>query len=361
MKNNVKRRLIISLKLWAVSGLNMFLFSRFSNVFFPVYRSISKKWISLLALISSMLKIAVWDIGLILLIVLFVVMTVRTIKEKKPFMHWLSAVVLTVSVLMAVAVNGWMLNLYAPSLASELSLKVEKYDVDQLYEACEYYLQKAGEYAVLIERDENGEAVKPDFYATAEKAGNSYAVLADQYPVFSGSSKPVKKLSVIGVYLMYNGIDGMFMPITGEAGVPGKVPAVPLGFVMCHEAAHRLGIASEQEANFAAFMACISNDDDYFRYSGYYEAFAYTFNSLYRTDSEKAAQLYENHADEKGVQLLRQDRRYNRDYYRKYESPLQDISDEINDRYLKTFSEESGIQSYGEVTEYLIAYYLQNR
>ena len=339
----------------------MFLFSRFSGVFFPVYRSISKKWIGLLSLISSVLKIAIWDIGLILLIVLFIVMTIRTIKEKKPFMQWLSAVVLTVSLLMAVAVNGWMLNHYAPSLASELSLKIEKYDVNQLYEACGYYLQKAGEYAVLIERDENGDAVKPDFYETAEKAGRSYAALADKYPVFSGSVKPVKKLSVIGVYLMYNGIDGMFMPLTGEAGVPGKVPAVPLGFVMCHEAAHRLGIASEQEANFAAFIACVSNDDDYFRYSGYYEAFAYTFNSLYKADSEKAAKLYEDHADDKGVQLLRQDRRYNRDYYRKYDSPLQDISDEINDRYLKTFSQESGIQSYGEVTEYLIACYMRDR
>ena len=32
-----------------------------------------------------------------------------------------------------------------------------------------------------------------------------------------------------------------FMPLTGEAGVPGSVPAVPLAYTMCHETAHRLG------------------------------------------------------------------------------------------------------------------------
>lgn len=361
MENRTKRRFIISLIIWAVTGLNMFLFSHFSAVFFPVYRELSKKWISLLAGICSVLKMAVWDIGLILLIILFIAFTVNTIKKKKPFLQWLSGIIICVSILMAVAVNGWMLNHYAHSLSSELSLKVDLNDTEQLYDACEYYLQKAGEYALLVERDANGDAVKPDFYEIAEKAGRSYVVLADRYPVFRGSAKPVKKLSVIGEYLMYNGIDGMFMPLTGEAGVPGNVPAVPLGFVMCHEAAHRLCIASEQEANYAAFLACVNSDDDYFRYSGYYEAFAYTFNSLYRADSEKAAELYESHAEEKGIQLVRQDRRYNRRYYRKYDSPLQDVSDEINDRYLKTFSQESGIQSYGEVTDYLIAFFLENR
>ena len=53
-----------------------------------------------------------------------------------------------------------------------------------------------------------------------------------------------------------------------------------------------------------------------------------------------------------------QDRKDTSDIYRRYESSLKEVSDRINDTYLKTFSEESGIQSYGEVTNDLIAYYL---
>ena len=360
MKKAVRNKFIISIVLWAVTGINMFLFHRFPSFFFPWYRSLSQKWIALLAGICSIVKVAVWDILLVLLVAGFLVMTIRDIVNKKPFLQWLSAVLLTVSVIMAIVVNGWMLNYYAPSLGSQIALDVAQYSEEQLADACEYYLKKAGEYAVQINREVHGSARLPDFYETARKAGSSYAAISDKYPVFSGSAKPVKKLSLVGEYLMFNGIVGMFMPFTGEAGVPESVPAVPLGYVMCHEAAHRLGIASEQEANFAAFLACTESDDPYFVYSGYYNAFSYSFSSLYRADSEKAMELYNRYPDDIGIQLLKLDRMQTHEYYRKYDSPLQEISDDINDHYLKAFSQESGIQSYGEVTDYLIAYWLKN-
>ena len=51
------------------------------------------------------------------------------------------------------------------------------------------------------------------------------------------------------------------------------------------------------------------------------------------------------------------DRREAAEVYQSYESPLKDISDQVNDTYLKTFSQESGIRSYGEVTDDLLAWY----
>ena len=361
MKKSVITKAVISIILLAVSGINMMLFKNFPSFFFPVYRKISQKWIGMLADVCSVVKVAVWDILMILLAVILIIYTVMIIKKKKSFFEWLTTVILAAVILVFSAVNGWMLNHYAPKLSEYVSLDVKEYSVEQLYDACEYYLLKAAEYAPLIERDGDGTARDPDFYETAKKAGNSYAVLADKYAVFAGCTQPVKKLTVVGEYLMYNGIVGMFMPLSGEAGVPGSVPAIPLGFTMCHEAAHRLGIASEQEANYAAFMACINSDDNYFLYSGYYNAFSYTFSSLWKTDSEKALELYEKYPENEGVLLLQKDRQDTREYYRKYDSPLHEISDEINDRYLKTFSQESGIQSYGEVTDYLIAFYLTKR
>ena len=218
---------------------------------------------------------------------------------------------------------------------------------------------KAAEYADKIER-KDGVALYQDFYEMAKIAGASYEELAGTYPVFEGTAVPVKKLSVIGEYLMYNGIVGMFMPITGEAGVPGSVPVVPLGFTMCHEAGHRLGLAGEEEANFAAFLACIYNKDVRFLYSGYYNAFSYCFSALYRADSERAKSLLESHQDDPGVKLLLKDRQDTSEYYRKYDSPLQEVSDQINDTYLKTFSQKEGIRSYGMVVDYMIAWHLKN-
>ncbi|MBQ9036736.1 MAG: DUF3810 domain-containing protein, partial [Erysipelotrichaceae bacterium] len=357
-KKKYGKKYLISLILLAICGINMLLFHSFPDFFFPVYRNISSSWQNILSTVFSFTKVAVWDIGLIVLALAFIFYTITVIVGKRGFLTWLSNVLLVVCILVFVAVNGWMLNHYAPKLSESVGLTIEKYSEDELYDSCEYYLLKAAEYADKIARDDDYHALESNFNDMAKTAGNSYESLRQKYPVFKGSNKPVKRLSVVGEYLMYNGIVGMFMPLTGESGVPESVPPVPMAFTMCHEAAHRLGIASEQEANYAAFLACVNSKESEFLYSGYYSAFSYCFSSLYSQNQERAMTLYEKYSEDRGVLLVRLDRHDTFEHYRKYESVLQDISDDINDTYLKTFSQESGIRSYGEVTDYLIAYYL---
>ena len=355
----MKKRFVIAVLLFLLDVLAMFFFRRFPSVFFPWYRSFSKAWISFLSGLYSFVPAAVWDIGALLLILILLFSIIYMIIKKKSFFQWFSYALLVVSVGVFIAIGGWMLNHYAAPLSEEIGLEVKEYSVEELYESTEYYLLKASEYSTLIERDEDYHARRQDFEELSVIAGSSYLDLSEKYPVFKGSSRPVKKFSLIGEYLLYNGIIGMFMPVTGEASVPYNVPILPLPFTMCHEAAHRLGIASEQEANFCAFLACISSNDERFLYSGYYSAFSYCFSSLYAADQEKALELYETHKEDPSVQLIFLDRKDTRDAYSRYDSPLQEISDDINDTYLKTFSQESGIRSYGEVTDYLIAWYLQ--
>ena len=353
---NTGRKFIAILLMRVITVMAMVLFNRFPAFFFPVYRNISKSWISLLATVTSFTGAAIWDISLIILLLLFIVYSVYCIIKKKPFMQWLSSILLTVTVSGFMAVNGWMLNHYAPKLSEELNMEVRQYSLEELYDTCKYYLLKAAEYSMEIERDEHGHALKMDFDELAVLAGKGYRELGRQHDIFNGSTVPVKKLSIVGEYLMYNGIVGMFMPVSGEAGVPANVPSVPLGFTMAHEAAHRLGIASEQEANFAAFLACVNSDDVRMIYSGYYSAFGYVFSSLYENDADKAVELIEECRNTEGVNLVLLDRKDTSEAYEKYDSPLQEVSDSINDSYLKAFSVESGIKSYGEVTDYLISY-----
>ncbi|MCR4633973.1 MAG: DUF3810 domain-containing protein [Erysipelotrichaceae bacterium] len=356
----MKRRFLICLFLLAADGILMFLFRNFPDLFFPVYRNISKSWIAFLSALSGGLKIAVWDIGALVLFFFALITLVLTVIKKRSFLNWLSYAVLVAAILLSIAVDGWMLNHYAPKLSSELDLVVGEYSYEQLYETTQYYYDEAAKYAAAIARDEEGHAMKQDFYEMASLAGASYEKLAESYPVFKGSSVRIKKLSLIGEYLMYNGIVGMFMPISGEAGVPGSVPIVPLAFTMTHEAGHRLGLAGEEEANFAAYLACVNSEDVRFIYSGYYNAFSYCFSALYRTDPEEAVELYKSKED-RGHLLVRLDRSDTSAVYRSYDSPLQEVSDKVNDTYLKTFSEKEGIKSYGIVTDYLIAWHLEGR
>ena len=352
------KKIALALFLFALDGLAMFLFKNFPGLFFPPYRNLSKAWTAFLASLTSPFSIALWDIAALVLAFLVLISLILTIIRRRSFLKWLSSIILLVSILAFLAVFGWMLNHYAPELSTELSLDVREYSYNELYETTEHYLEKASEYALLMKRDEEGHAVRNDFYEMAKIAGASYERLSEEYPVFKGTNARVKKLSLIGEYLMYNGIIGMYMPITAESGVPYSVPNAVLGFTMAHEAGHRLGLAGEEEANFAAFLACISSDDLRMNYSGYYNAFSYCFSALYKVNPEKALQLYESHDDE-GARALKLDRKDTSEVYKRYESPLKEVSDQINDTYLKTFSEENGIQSYGQVTDYLIAWHFQ--
>lgn len=356
--NRTVRKYVLCVILLAMNAAAMLLFHRFPDFFFPAYRRFSSAWCRMLAQMTSFSRASVWDIAAAVLLLVLAVSLIYTLRKHRSFLSWLGSVLLGVCVLATTAVYGWMLNHYAPPLAEELGYTVRAWTQQELYDACEYYYLKAAEYAPMMERDRDGHLIKPDFYTLAEAAGSAYTGLGETYKVFQGSSVQVKKFTLIGEYLMYNGIIGMYMPLSGEASIPSSVPAAPMPFTMAHEAAHRLGIASEEEANFAAFLACMDNEETAFLYSGYYQAFSYCFSSLYRSDPQNAAALYHQYDDQEGILLVQQDRRDTSDVYRSYDSSLKDVSDRINDTYLKTFSEESGIQSYGEVTDDLISYYL---
>ncbi len=355
------RKLILSGILVTAGAAEMYALKSRPDLFFPGYRLFSKKWIGALAYLTSFVPFSVWDIAAACLVILFLVSLIRALRKRTGFPALFSNTVLAASLIVFSALQGWLGNHYAPKLSREIGLEVRQYTQEELYDAAEYYLLKAAEYAPQIPRDSEGHAQKQDLRKTAVTAGASYTRITETFPVFRGSSVPVKIFSLIGEYLMYNGTIGMFMPVSGEASVPSHVPVVPLPFTMCHEAAHRLGFASEQEANFCAYLASVTCGDPYFIYSGYYSAFAYCYNSLYAADREKAVQLYHRYEDREGILLVQTDRRDTNEAYSKYDSPLQKISDEINDTYLKTFSQESGIRSYGEVTDYLIAWKISGR
>lgn len=333
------KKLIISVLLVVVALLFILLFKNFPRFFFPWYRGLSATVLNVLSTLTGFVPFSLWDI---LAVILGSGLIVLLVKKR------IADVVLILSALFCFAVFGWLLNHYAPPLAENFGLTIEPSSKMELEAATSYYLDKAVEYSYKVDRDDY------DFYELAEIAGNSYKGL-DGFP--KGSTARVKRFSLIGEYLMYNGVVGMFMPLTAEASVPYTVPKISLGSTMAHEAAHRLGIASEQEANFAAFIACVNSEDVRMVYSGYYEAFTYCYNSLHGVDKNAAVELY---IGKEGAELLRADIEDARKIYSKYDSPLQEVQDKINDTYLKTFGQESGVMSYGEVTDYLIAYYLHN-
>jgi len=149
------------------------------------------------------------------------------------------------------------------------------------------------------------------------------------------------------------------MGLTGEAAVNPDTPVMALPFVMCHEMCHRMCIAQERDANLGAFLACDANSDPIFRYSGYFMAFRYCYNSLVAvgtsTANNAASRIYDGINDK-----LMQDLTTYREYYAANQNDkATNIANSVNDAYIKTSGDESGVKSYGEVTDLLVSWHIQ--
>ena len=354
----IARRLVASFVLLLACPVLMAAFARWGRVLFPAYRDLSKAWIGLLSALTSVLPFALWDWLVVVLVIVALIALVRCLSGRGRLLVWFSWLTLAGACTLFSFVAGWALNHYAPSLAGELGLEVREYSTDELAAATEHYLQEAATFAPEVPRNYDGALAEQDFYELAGIAGASYTNLAQNYPIFTGSTRPVKALLLFGEPLLYSGHTGIFWAPTGESGVPLNDPPADLPFIMCHEAAHRLGLASEQEANFAAYLACAASDDVRLRYSGAYNAFVYCWNALYAADGERAVQLLQDAAEGdvgEGVVLVWADRLATHEAYDAYEGTFEKVGTTVNDTYLKSFGESSGVRSYGLVVDLLIA------
>ena len=151
------------------------------------------------------------------------------------------------------------------------------------------------------------------------------------------------------------GTTGIFICFTAEACVNPDTYTAWIPFTMCHELAHRQAVTAEDDANFCAYLACMASEDDDFCYSGAFGAYIYCHNALSKIDKTAASQIWSTLSE--GV--LANIRAAN-EHYAQYEGKVQDAAQKVNDTYLKAFSEESGVQSYGEAVDLLIAWYLKN-
>lgn len=341
-------RLILSAILVVVTGLLMAVASFAPDVIFSFYTDFSRQAMDAIASVTGKLPFPLWQ-WLLLVIVL---MTFYDLFKHGKILAWLAGLVATVCTFVLVFTALWGLNYYAPPVETRVGLQVGSYSAQQLQQAAQYMAQQAALEADAVSRLEDG-TVAADTQLWAQQVGEGYDVLAEQYPFFRAPREPVKVL-LAGKAFSYAGFTGMFVPFTAEAGVNPETYPAALPFTMSHEAAHRLGVAREDEANFAAFLACIHHPDADFRYSGWYSAYIYIYNALYKVDKAAALEVKDSICPQ-----LRQDVEKTNSHYAQYDSPVQEAAQKANDVYLKAAGDADGTQSYGKAADLLVAWYLK--
>ena len=305
---------------------------------------------------TSSVDVVLWQLLALLAIAALLVGIVMMIIWKWNPIQFIGWVLAAASLVFFLHTGVYGLNYYAGPMAEDIRLEVTEYNAAQLEEAAAYYRDHANTLSGQIRRTAEGKPDFPDFDTLAQQAGNGFHNLTYQrgYSIFAGDLTPVKKLAWAD-FMTSTGTTGMHMPITGEAAVNPKIPAVAMPFTMCHEMAHRMSIAQEQDANFAAFMACDANESVEFRYSGYFMAYVYCYNALAQADAAAAARVRSG-AD---ARLLQDIMDYNRYFSEKEDKEASKTVDKLNDAYINASGNDRGIESYGDVVQLLVSWHIQ--
>jgi hypothetical protein len=217
---------------------------------------------------------------------------------------------------------------------------------------CENLIQKTNDLRAKVTEDTQGVMILPK--GKSEALRRSYKGYVQASTVYSqlggsfGNPKPV----LLSELMSYTGITGVYFPFTAEANVNMKNNYSMLPSTISHEMAHQRGFAREDEANFIAYLTCKAHPDSDFQYSGYLLASIHSMNALYNYDRESFTSLSTKYSD--GV---RRDMNDINKFWKKYEGPVEKISNSINDAYLKANMQNDGVYSYGRMVDLLLAEY----
>ena len=344
----------------AITWVLMEFGERFSTLVDMIYPYVIRTLQSILAEWTSTVDFPVWQLLTVVLGVLILASIVLMIILKWNPIQWAGWVLAVFAGIYMCHTIFWGLNYYAGDLADDMRLEVASYTLDELTEAAEYYRDRANILAAQVNRDNSGNVDFSDFNTLANKAGNGFEVLTYDYhyPIFAGSTLPVKELGWSDMYTSM-GITGVTFGLSGEASVNPQIPDVALPFTMCHEMAHRMCIAPERDANFAAFLSASVNSDIEFQYSAYFMAFRYCYSALNSVNSQAAAAAAARVSNGVSTELTRDLSYYSNFFSSHRDSTATSIADAANDTYLKVSGDESGIASYGEVCDLLVNWHIQ--
>lgn len=209
-----------------------------------------------------------------------------------------------------------------------------------------------------MERDEKDMIIyRGDIQAECRKALKK---LGAEYPKLDGWYPKAKNLTFSDI-VSQTYTSGVFFPFTLEANVNANMYIANYPEVYCHELAHLRGYIYEDEANWIAYLACISSDDPFVRYSGYLAVYWYVLDDCNHflpdgwVNEAVALNDYSNYPD--SCFLLPETwERIEKEAIISTDT-MDSVSDKFTDTSLKFNGVTSGIVSYSEVVGHLLEYY----
>ena len=303
---------------------------------------------------------SVTELGLYLLIVLFVVSLVRSWRRP---LKILGRLLFGASLLFFLFTVNCGINYYRQPFSSLSGLTIQPSSSQELYDLCSWLVEQIQDSVRQLEdqaSEENGFSGQtsreplPSYGKLLEYGRQGQLAmrrLGEEFPVLAGFY-PAPKPLLLSRILSVQQLCGVYSPFTVEANYNREMPLYNIPHTICHELSHLKGFMREDEANFIGYAACIHSENLYFRYSGYLMGWVYAGNALAQADPEGFAALRSALP-----QAALTDLSYNNAYWDAFQGKVAEVSTRVNDTYLKLQDQQDGIQSYGRVVDLMLAYH----
>jgi hypothetical protein len=242
---------------------------------------------------------------------------------------------------------AWGLNYNRRGMAYQLGLEVDKYSLNDLKQLDSVLLQRVNSTSASLGSLDIHQLKSK---VTFERAKEAYVHLDGALPILQykrGSMKP----AIWGRLGNYFGFLGYYNPFTGESQINTTIPKYTWPFVACHEIAHQIGYAKENEANFVGYLAARKSADTLLQYSAYMDMFLYANSELYSKDSLEAKANFKAMSER-----AKKDLKEYIDFRKKNRNPIEPLVNTFYHYFLKLNSQPNGLDTYNEVTGWLIAY-----
>ncbi len=309
----------------------------------------------LLSIVTYILPFSFFEVLIILLPVILILTVFLLVKKCDTGVKRVRAILsllAVVSLIFTSYIYTLGVGYRTTALAEKIGVEDKKnLTADELYYTVNLVVDELNSLAETMEIDDGETRMPYSFSEMSDELIEAYDRMNESYSLltnYPSRAKPVYFSTVMSDL----GITGIYSFFTGEANVNVEYPDYTVVYTAAHELAHQRGICRENEANFVAFLVCISSEDEYIRYSGYLNMYEYLASALYRVDPERyslvRARLHET--------VIADMRASNAVYKEHKDSILGKINDRLNDAYLKANGTE-GVVSYGYVVRLAVGYY----
>lgn len=294
-------------------------------------------------------------IGIPALLLLRAVQAILRRISWRKLLQTVASVLLAGAIVLNLFYVTWGVNYFREPLSVRMGLDMHQRTVDELESFVVKTAKEANALRATLHEDGNGVfAPEESTGEIFEHLSSAYAALSKSEPVFAPDPTRAKQI-FWSRGLSWQGISGIFIGLTAEPNVNVDQPPLLRYQAAAHEMAHQTGIASENEAEFTAYLACLHSSDPNVRYSGLVNALITAGNALFDADSERYLLATETYGDA----IWRDFSAYNA-YWDQFDGEVMQSADRRNDAYLKHNSQPSGILSYGESVDLLLAYSARN-